>query len=196
MPEPESGNVGIAIRQERLWLGLTSAELAGRASLSPAYLSRIEKGNANPSLNVLSRIAGALGLPREVLLKDGDKRTGRAEQGKNPHLKATVVRRLERKSMRTPNSSVIYELLTPDLQRNLQFIMAIHTPGETVQEFAHEGEESILCLSGSTKVVVGGEEFVLEPGDCVCFDSSVRHSATAIGNEPGTIVSAQTPPSF
>jgi quercetin dioxygenase-like cupin family protein len=98
--------------------------------------------------------------------------------------------------MRPANSSVVYELLTPDLQRRLQFILVRHLPGETVHTYAHEGEETVLCLEGRLCIVVGEQEFILEPGDTISFDSLAPHSATAVGEAPAVIVSAQTPPSF
>ena len=50
-----------AILDERLKQGLTQAELAERAQIPQANISRLENARANPSLDVLKKIAQGLG---------------------------------------------------------------------------------------------------------------------------------------
>lgn len=45
-------------------------ELSERARVSKSYLQRIEAGEAAPSLEVMVRIAKALGVPLDALYKD------------------------------------------------------------------------------------------------------------------------------
>lgn len=45
-------------------------ELSERARVSKSYLQRIEAGEATPSLEVMVRIAKALGVPLDELYKD------------------------------------------------------------------------------------------------------------------------------
>ncbi len=50
--------------------GMTQAQLAKRAKLTQAYVAMLEAGvKKNPSLAMLRRIAKALGVPVEDLLK-------------------------------------------------------------------------------------------------------------------------------
>jgi transcriptional regulator with XRE-family HTH domain len=51
-------------RVEQRW---TQEELAERAGISSKYLSRVECDNANPSVDVLSRIAVALETTMDIL---------------------------------------------------------------------------------------------------------------------------------
>jgi transcriptional regulator with XRE-family HTH domain len=188
----EGSHVGNLVRLNRTWRSVSSKDLAEKAGISSAYLSRIESTKANPSIEVLRRIADALGVPIEGILQDGPGRTSI----RSPRPEAVVVRHDGRKTMRPPGSPVVYELLTPDLQRQLEFVLVRHQPGEAVLHFSHEGEESMLCLEGTVGVEVGGEQFVLCPGDCITFDSSIKHAARAIGDQVAVLVSAQAPPSF
>lgn len=55
-------SVGICVRRRRLALGLSQVEFAERAGFYQTYLSRIENGNANPTLNALDVLAAALGV--------------------------------------------------------------------------------------------------------------------------------------
>lgn len=61
--------LGRAVRLRRRERGLTRAELAERASLSPRYLSELEAGRANISVVKLSRVARALDTTASELLE-------------------------------------------------------------------------------------------------------------------------------
>ena len=47
--------------------GMSIRELSDRARISKSYLQRIEAGEATPSLEVMVRIAKALGVPLDDL---------------------------------------------------------------------------------------------------------------------------------
>jgi transcriptional regulator with XRE-family HTH domain len=60
-----------SLREER---ELTQRELARRAGLTNAYIVMLEKGTrANPSLDVLTRLAAALGVSVSILVERGRK---------------------------------------------------------------------------------------------------------------------------
>lgn len=50
------------MRQLRLAAGLTQVEFAEHCGFYQTYLSRVETGKANPTLNAMEVIANALGL--------------------------------------------------------------------------------------------------------------------------------------
>ena len=52
--------LGYKIKQKRLKLNLSQEELASKIGIDQSDLSKIEKGNANPSLKMLTRIADGL----------------------------------------------------------------------------------------------------------------------------------------
>lgn len=53
--------IGQAVRERRLVLGLSQAEVAAGASMTQPALSRLEAGGAVPTIPVLERLAVALG---------------------------------------------------------------------------------------------------------------------------------------
>jgi transcriptional regulator with XRE-family HTH domain len=61
-------NIARAIRSMRLARGISQAEVAARASISPSYLSLLESGKKEPSLAMLRSIAKALRIPDDLLL--------------------------------------------------------------------------------------------------------------------------------
>lgn len=48
---------------------LSQAKLAGKLNVHPTYISSLERGLRNPSLKVIDRIASALEISRETLIK-------------------------------------------------------------------------------------------------------------------------------
>lgn len=66
IPAPDA----VKIEDLRWAKHLTVTELAKRADISRQYLNRIRKGHRGASLEVQSRIAGALGAPIEEIQQD------------------------------------------------------------------------------------------------------------------------------
>lgn len=60
--------VGRNIRRERERLGIAQDELAHRADIHVTYLSGVENGHRNITLNVLERLARALDISEEKLV--------------------------------------------------------------------------------------------------------------------------------
>lgn len=68
MSETTGPHIGPAIRARRRTLGLTIVQLAERADLSHPFVSQVERGRANPSLDSLTRLARALGTSQVELM--------------------------------------------------------------------------------------------------------------------------------
>lgn len=60
--------VGQKLKQRRDELNLSLRALGAQTGLSAAFLSQIERGKSNPSLNSLQRIAKTLGVPLHYFL--------------------------------------------------------------------------------------------------------------------------------
>jgi transcriptional regulator with XRE-family HTH domain len=58
-----SMNIGETIRNYRLQKGMSQGDIEKRTGLLRCYLSRVENGHTIPSLDTLSKIAGAMELP-------------------------------------------------------------------------------------------------------------------------------------
>ena len=57
-----SSGFGDAVRKARTASGITQEELADRAGLDRSYIGGVERGDRNPTLNVIEKIAQGLGL--------------------------------------------------------------------------------------------------------------------------------------
>lgn len=60
---------GENVRKERLARGITQQELAARLGMERSYLSELERGTRNPTIQALGRLALALGVEPSELLK-------------------------------------------------------------------------------------------------------------------------------
>ena len=63
-------SLGDKVRYAREQLGLTTQILAERAGVSQPYISEIENGNKTPSAKTIMRLAAALNVPGEFLLRN------------------------------------------------------------------------------------------------------------------------------
>ena len=63
---------GMIVRRIRSERGLTQESLASRANLHPTYVSGLERGVRNPSLDVLSRLAKAFGMKLSEIVMELD----------------------------------------------------------------------------------------------------------------------------
>lgn len=63
-------NIGEKVRSERLNKSIKQKELAEMAGISNTYLSDIEVGRTTPSIKTLMKLAEALEVDCEVLLRN------------------------------------------------------------------------------------------------------------------------------
>lgn len=74
-----SAHFGSAVRRHRELLRLSQEDLADRSGLDRTYISGVERGVRNPTLQVMQRLADALGADLDVLFATAREyaRTGR-----------------------------------------------------------------------------------------------------------------------
>jgi transcriptional regulator with XRE-family HTH domain len=61
-------NLGTTLRQIRLHRNLNLTDVAGAAGCSPGFISLVERGERNPTLDTLQAIAQALDVPLLLLV--------------------------------------------------------------------------------------------------------------------------------
>ena len=66
-PDPKL-NLGLAVKVFRKRAGTSQQKLAGKVSVTVTHISHIENNKADPSINLLRKIASALGTSLEALL--------------------------------------------------------------------------------------------------------------------------------
>lgn len=67
---------GENVRQARRRAGLSQVDLATDAQMAKSYLSEVERGRRNPTVEVVGRIALALGISASALMSGIPERLG------------------------------------------------------------------------------------------------------------------------
>ena len=169
--------IGAKLRALRLKKKLGLVELGRHSGLSPALLSKLERGKMFPTLPTLLRIGMVFNVDLDYFFADRRKQRPLA-----------VVRRAER--LRFPDvpggsdPAYHFESLTfPTAEPRCHAYVAEFHPvarGEA-RPHEHAGIEMIYVLSGALGVCIEAVEHVLTAGDAMYFDAAVPHSYRRTG---------------
>jgi transcriptional regulator with XRE-family HTH domain len=165
-----SGRVGERVRGLRRGRGWTLEVLAERSGVSRAMISKLERGEKNPTLVVAAKVAEGLGVSLMQLVGIEERR------------EVVVVPRDRRMVMRDPETGFERQLLSGG--RGLEFIKNVVPEGSTAGEFPPHRrgvEEYLLVEKGRLRVILGGEEYVLDEGDSAYFEADVTHRFDNVG---------------
>ena len=69
-------------------------------------------------------------------------------------------------------------------QRDYQVSRYVYPPGTSFPSHTHAVDKIDGVLSGRFRITMGGQETVLEAGDCLAVPRGVLHSAEVVGSEP------------
>ncbi|MFD3326679.1 helix-turn-helix domain-containing protein [Streptomyces sp. NPDC058701] len=171
-----AGRLGTRLQAARIRLSLTLDGLAQRSGLSKSFLSQLESGKANPTLDSLQRLAEAVETPLSVLLGGGPPAPGRASL--TPPLVTT--HRPARESRQWPAGEGRTYPLTGIGSRRFEAVLAEGTPAHHAFPTTHAGEELCVVLAGQVEAEVGAERFVMEAGETLHYDGGVPHRIAAL----------------
>ena len=179
-------SLGRRIKERRPELHLSLRDVAAATDLSATFLSSLERGLANPTLESLRKVANALNTP---ILRMAD-----SGMGASP-----VVKYNARRHISLPPRHVRLEILTPTLTRKMVLFQVRATKDDgnlVVQPLAEPTEECITVLAGHLSACVSGQTYELEAGDSIYFEGRDLESIYVLGDEETSYISAMTPPIF
>ena len=150
--------------------GMTLEQLAVKTGLTRSYLSKIERGLANPSIASALTLASALGLSVERLFGQDTTHNAidivRSENG----IAGDASDYLSIIAGLNPGRGMRAFVVRPDQKK----------PGSKAMVSHHEGEEILFILSGKIELKIGSRVEILNPGDCVHFDSTIPHKLNSL----------------
>jgi transcriptional regulator with XRE-family HTH domain len=159
--------VGANLRRFRVERGLSLERLSRVSGVSRAMLGQIELGQSAPTINVLWKIARALGVPFSALISQAT-------------AAGTVVMPAARaRILRSHDGSFSSRALFPmDRPRNVEFYELRLAPFgvEHADPHATGTTENLVVAAGAVEVTVGGDRRLLEAGDAILFEADVPHS--------------------
>lgn len=179
--------IGDKLRALRLKRKLGLVELGRHTGLSPAMLSKVERGRLFPTLPTLLRIALVYGVGLDHFFVAAP---GRA---------LGVVRAAERRRFpeRLGGRDVAWEFESLDFtatERRLNAYRVRFLQGSPRPRLhAHAGAEFIHLLKGRLGLVVADDEHVLGADDSIYFDSSQPHGYRRLGTGPAEALVVTVP---
>ena len=159
--------VGENLRRLRTQRGLSLERLAKASGVSRAMLGQVELGQSTPTINVLWKIARALGVPFSTLI------THRGA-GTTHVLRANTAKRLT-----SADGRFVSRALFPfDAPRNVELYELRLAPGTTEDAEPHPPGtvENLVLSQGAVEITIVDEEHSLAAGDAILFEADVVHS--------------------
>ena len=185
---------GSEVRQLRKTRQMTLAALAKASGISISHLSAIERGAVNASLSMVSRVADALGVPREWFFN--------RRPGNGPMERAYVVRRTNRRNLNLLYDETIEQsgysdaLLSSSIGGGFYMGMSDYPPHSTQvidRDFTRDGEMHGLVLEGEFELRLEDEVITLSAGDSFSFPGAVAHSARNVTDRPARLLWVNSP---
>ncbi len=166
------------IRELREISGFTLEEMAARTNLSVEEYQQCEAGGRNLSIAFLYRCTLSFGVDMGDLL-----------EGRSPKLRSyALTRKGDGQRIEEAHHMIGYNLAADFRNRiGLPLYMELkYQDGAEYQDIelvTHEGQECDIVIKGRMKIQIGSRSEILNPGDCIYYDSSTPHGMIAIDGE-------------
>lgn len=158
--------VGANLRRLRIKRGLSLERLSRASNVSRAMLGQVELGQSTPTINVLWKIARALGVPFSALITH--RGAGRT----------TVMPASRAKILTSHDGSFSSRALFPfDEPRTVELYELKLAPRAVESADPHPPGtvENLVVTQGALDLVVGAERHALSTGDAILFEADVAH---------------------
>ena len=173
--------LGEKLRGLRLKKSMGLVQLGKHTGLSPAMLSKLERGRLFPTLPTLLRIAMVFSVGLDYFFTDERKR----------HVVAIVRKKDRIRFPERPGGEISYWFESLDFaanDRRLNAFLAEFQPVATDRQRLHQhaGVEFLYMIRGKIDLVIGSDTHTPDSGDAIYFDSSVRHGYRRASEHPSS----------
>jgi transcriptional regulator with XRE-family HTH domain len=158
--------LGKRIRELRTVQNLTLDTLADRSGVSRAMLSKIERGENNPTLVVVAKIAVALNLSLSQLV------------GVEERQQVVKVARSQQLVFRNPDTGFERHMIPALEGGTVELMRHIIPPRQSSDSLAAHPlpiEKYLVVEQGKVQVTLGDDVYSLEEGDVLYFRADVPH---------------------
>ncbi|MGQ0508881.1 MAG: helix-turn-helix domain-containing protein [Myxococcaceae bacterium] len=175
--------VGKNLRRLRTQRGWSLEKLAKASGVSRAMLGQVELGQSAPTINVLWKIARALGLPFSALISTTGVSGTRV-------LRAVSAKKLTSHDGKF-SSRALFPFEEPRRVEFYQLTLAGHSE-EKAEPHPPGTGENLIVTKGRLEILTGEESHVLEPGDAILFEADRPHIYRNPGAEETTMYLVMT----
>ncbi|CAH2603134.1 Transcriptional regulator, MerR family [Rhodovastum atsumiense] len=186
----QDAETGRLIRQVRKRAGKTLAVVARDCDCTVSFLSKLETGHTQASLNMLHRIAHALGVNIRTLVPT---QAGGASR---------IVRAGTRRFLAAPHirggDGIRLEMLSGQGGEDVFQVNLHHVApgGRSDGQIVHDGDEFIFVLAGEIDLELGPETHRLGAGDAAFFPSREPHGYSNPGSGEAVVLWLNSPPTY
>ncbi|HET6339709.1 MAG TPA: XRE family transcriptional regulator [Polyangiales bacterium] len=159
--------LGANLRRLRVKRGLSLERLSKLSGVSRAMLSQVELAYSAPTINVIWRIASALGVPFGALLTTQEVHT------------TQVLRKSHAKTLTSHDGAFSSRaLFPPNVPRRSEFYELRLRPHGVEHATAHAPgtTENLVVTQGKLAIHVAGDYAQLDTGDAILFNADVPHT--------------------
>ena len=165
---------------------LSLRDLGDKVGLSASFLSQLELGQVSPSIASLENIASALNIHITYFFDEPEKTD------------SVVMRKNERRRIYSKGSKAIIQPLAHEISKKKiePFMLTLEVGGEGGEHpySSRHGEEFGIILQGRVKFTLEQNEYILEDGDSVYFNSTKPHNWKNMGKKEAIIILVIPPP--
>ncbi|HEX3427028.1 MAG TPA: XRE family transcriptional regulator [Acidimicrobiales bacterium] len=176
------------VRARRQEIGLTMAQVADRAGISKGMLSKIENGQASPSLTTLAGLAAALDMPVTSLFR------GLSEERDAVFVKAGHGPEIVRQGTRAGHRYQLLGTLRGPRKTLEPLLVTLTERSEIFPLFQHSGVEMLYMLQGVMEYGYGVARYRMERGDVLQFEGDIAHGPTKLIKLPISFLSVTVYP--
>ena len=177
--------LGKNIREVRKERKMSLEQLAKGTKMSIGFLSQLETGKANVSVDNIRKIAEFLDVKMVRFFEENDEDS---ELGIVTRKGDGLIRELE-------DTNSYCEMLIGKGHINLQATLFVNPPGEGRKKpQSHVGEEFVYVIMGETLIRLNDKEYHLNEGDSIVYRSETQHSFENPGQFQNVMIIVNSPP--
>lgn len=167
-------DIAARIKGLRLLAGVLESDIADAVNLTTEEYIKYENGDDDIPVSILYEIADYYKVDMTEILT-----------GVSPKLHdACHVKRDQGLKVERYDQYEFQSLAYKYANRKVEPLLVVLNPQNSPEMVSHKGQEFNYCLEGRMKVVIGDEEYLLEPGDSLYFNPIVPHKMLALDDKP------------
>ncbi|NIF22419.1 helix-turn-helix domain-containing protein [Candidatus Pantoea multigeneris] len=177
-------HIARSLKQRRISQGVKISDVARIAGVSVGMVSKVENAQVSTSLDILSRLCDAIGLPVSKLFSDYDI----AKRGAQL-IKAGEGMEVVRTGTNVGHSYHLLSYAQGPVKLYEPFLVTMDDAAEEFPNFCHAGHEFLYLLEGELIYRHGERLYPMSPGDSLSFDAGVPHGPEKLISVPIRLLS-------
>ena len=166
---PKTPAIGVNVKRQRLEQKMSLDKLAEASGVSKAMLSQVESAKVNPTIATMWKIAHALKVDFNFLLK------GKGDKAR----KFEINRHEDLTTLDSDHEGVHINVLSPmTMAEDMELYILTFQPGAVLNSAPHypDTEEFLTVLDGDFEVIAEKNRTTLSKGDLLIYQCDINHS--------------------